>query len=178
MGDINRKRLEKKRMLLKEKLLALQIINTSKEDIEEAEKFLGVELQPIVFEDNVIAHELACMRYTHPVTKKAIEMKLEEGIIPIRMHFASPISGIDESQIVSEYFEQRYPHISFLALNLFLSPLFIDTLLTKEIILLEIVYYKVDYSNGVDVLLVPYQRKRYSSSAKYTPPVYVDELVK
>ncbi len=177
MGNINTKRLEKKRILLREKLLALQIINTRLEPMEEAEKFLGIELQPIVFEDNVIAHEVACMKFTDKKTMEEIEAKIEDGIIPIRMHFGTPINGVDEFHHAMGFFEQKYPPISCLELNLFLSPLFMDTLLTKKIILLEIVYLQVDYNHGIEVLLIPYQRKRYSSTP-YNEPINVDELVK
>ena len=165
LGESNKKRLEKKRTLLMQKLANIPVVNLESENLDNAQDLLGIKVIPIEFEIYVVEKEDFHCKYIDKRLRKEMMEYGELNQIPIRTVYTTLITGIDDAQNLEDLFATKYSKGSFFLPDILLSPAYIDALLGKDIVLLGIC--GIAGSSQIQVLLTAYELER---NRKYRLP--------
>lgn len=174
-------RLAKKRQFLQQKLKQLPIVNLHIESVEDAVEILQINcnVQEIVFEESTINHEMNFVSaWGNKDMLEVFHRSIQEYVMPIRMVYTSPIGGIDATEDIMQFFKNRYPQSSMFTLAQHISPVFIDKLLSKEIVLLGMCAFGHPYQKHIPVLLIAFEKEHHDSRTQQPLPLYPEQLMK
>lgn len=174
-------RLAKKRELLQQKIAQLTIVNLHVESIESAVELLQLNcnVQEVVFEETTINHEMNFVKtWGNRDMLDYCNRSIQEYVMPIRMVYTSPIGGIDIAEDIKQFFKNRYPQPSMFILSTHLSPVFIDRLLTKDIVLLGMCAFGHPYQQHIPVLMIAFEKEHHDADSYNSIPLYPEQLMK
>jgi hypothetical protein len=174
-------RIAKKRRLLQEKLQKIPIVNLHVEKISNAVDLLQLNcnVQEIVFEETTINHEMKFVKtWGNRDMLDYVHNSIQEYVMPIRMVYTNPIGGIDVAEDIKQFFKTRYPLATMFSLAPQISPIFIDRLLSKDIVLLGLCAYGHPYQKHIPVLMIAFEKEHDDIETFTLVPLYPEELMK